>query len=285
MQSLLEVLRKTTAWFAEKGLESPRAQAEHIFAHVLQCRRLDLYLQFDRPLTDELLATARPLVRRRGNREPLQYILGSWSFAGLELKVDRRALIPRPETEELVEMLIERAKDAPPATILDLGTGSGALALSLAKALPATTVVATDISPEALDLARENARLHNLDQQISFRCGNWFEALEPTDGPFDWIVSNPPYLGPQEVASAEPEVRDWEPAAALSPGEDSLAALRLILAGAPRYLRPGGLLACETGLQHPPLLAQLAADQGLQNLKTPLDASQRPRFFFAQWSG
>lgn len=281
MQSLLEVIRKTTAWFAEKGIESPRLQAEYIFAHVLKCRRLDLYLQFDRPVDEEKLSQARLLVRRRASREPLQYILGSWDFAGIELKLDRRALIPRPETEELVEILLEKATTHTPQRILDLGTGSGAIALSLAKTLRHCTITATDVCEKALALAAENAARLQLEERITFRQGDWFQALAPKEDSFDWIISNPPYLDDKEISSAAPEVRLWEPASALSPGPDGFEALQTILTQACRHLRPGGLLACETGIAHSHQLQSLAASLPFAHFEIRPDSSRRPRFFLA----
>ncbi len=283
MQSLLEVLEKTAAFFDERAVESPRLNAERIFAHVLQCKRLDLYLQHERPLTLTDLDTLRPLVARRARREPLQYILGTAEFMGLELKCDARALIPRPETEELAELLIKRFASQPHASVLDLGTGTGALALALAKAFPgASQVVATDNSPEALDLARENATAHQLQDRIDFRQGQWWDALQ-ANARFDLIVSNPPYLTREEWRSAAPEVRQHEPQSALAPGDpEGISDLSTILQGAPKYLTPGGLLALETGIAQHDALTARATDLGLTEVQSLRDLQGRPRFFLAR---
>src|SRR6185312_11064454 len=221
---------------------------------------MQLYLQFERVLAEPELEKIRPLVRRRGKREPLQHILGEVDFGGLRLKSDRRALIPRPETELLVETILAR-RPAPPARVLDLGTGSGAIALALAKAWPGAEVVGVDASEDALALARENAVTTGLMERVTLLASRWFEQIP--DGRFDVIVSNPPYLSAEEAAQAPPEVRDFEPARALVAAEGGLADLRLILREAPARLAPGGLLALETGPdQHADLLA-LAAAAGL----------------------
>ncbi len=176
MQPLLEILRKTTDFFRAKGIESARLDAEVLVAHALKLRRMDLYLQFERLLTDVELDAIRPLVKRRGQREPLQHILGETDFFDLKLKTDRRGLIPRPETELLLE-LVTKAFDSAPARILDLGTGTGAIALALAKFWPESAVVAVDRSAEALALARENAAKLALADRVEFRESDWFAAL------------------------------------------------------------------------------------------------------------
>lgn len=275
MDSLLAVLRKTTAFFAGKGIETARLDAELIFAHVLGLKRLDLYLQFERPLDDETLGRLRPLVRRRGQREPLQYILGSVDFAGMELRCDRRALIPRPETEELAASL-GNATPAP-ARILDLGTGSGCLALALAAAFGDADVIGVDASADALELARTNAEKHGITN-VTWKESDWFAGV---DGPFDLIVSNPPYLTTAEWESAQPEVRDHEPQQALEAGADGLDALRRIVAEAPAYLAVDGELALETGIDQHEELARLANAAGLARTESRPDLSGRPRFFHA----
>ena len=279
MHTLREIKARTEPFFADKGIANPGLDADLILAHALGLNRLDLYLDLDRPLTEAQLETLRPLVKRRAAREPLQYILGSVDFAGIRLAVDARALIPRPETEELADLLVQRLRDAPPACILDLGTGSGALALALAHAFPNAVVTATDASAEALDLARENAARNNLSERLTLLEGSWWDAL-PAETSFDLIVSNPPYLTEAELQTAAPEVADHEPRRALVAGSDGLDDLRVILAGAPPFLAEGGLLALETGIAQTAALEALATENGLQS-ETLEDLSQRPRFFFA----
>lgn len=279
MLTVLEIIKKTTDFFAGKGIESPRLNAELLVGHALGLKRMQLYLQFERPLAEADLEKIRPLVRRRALHEPVQYILGETEFAGLKLKVDRRALIPRPETELLVEHVVA-ACSAPPARVLDLGTGSGAIALALARAFPDARLTATDISTEALALARENATTHAMGERVTFLESGWFSAL-PADE-FELIVSNPPYLSADETAQTAPEVRGYEPAQALTADGDGLAALKEIIRTAPRFLVPGGLLALETGIaQHAALLAETKA-AGFAQAESRPDLTQRDRFILAR---
>ncbi len=279
METLLGILRKTEAFFTQKGVESPRLNAELIFAHVLGLKRLELYLQFDRPLEDDVLDKARPLVGRRAKREPLQYILGQTQFADVTLACDARALIPRPETEELVELLKERFKNAPPAGVIDLGTGTGAIALALAKAFPEARVWACDQSTQALSLAQENAARNDLEGRVAFFKTDWFAGLP--QGKCALVVSNPPYLTTAETAEAAPEVRDYEPGSALVADEDGLADLKKILREARAFLEPGGLVALETGIAHHEALTAYAKELGYARTESRPDISGRPRFFFA----
>ncbi|MBI4624998.1 MAG: peptide chain release factor N(5)-glutamine methyltransferase [Verrucomicrobia bacterium] len=279
MLTVLEIIKKTTDFLAGKGIESPRLNAELLIGHALGLKRMQLYLQFERPLAETELERIRPLVRRRGQHEPIQYIMGEMEFHGLRLKVDRRALIPRPETEQLVEHVVA-ACDPPPASVLDLGTGSGAIALALARAFPAATVTAADLSNDALALAGENAFATDLAGRITFIRSDWFAAVPA--GPFELIVSNPPYLSAEETARAPLEVRGFEPAQALAAADDGLADLRRIIEGAPRFLAPGGLLALETGMaQHAPLL-EIAAAAGLVQAESRRDLAGRDRFILAR---
>lgn len=279
MLTLLEVIQRTTDFFKKAGIETPRLDAELLLAEVLGLNRMQLYQQFERPLAEGELERIRPLVRRRVKREPLQHILGWVEFFGLRIKVDRRGLIPRPETEELVDLLSGR-KPAP-GSILDLGTGSGAIALSLAKAFPQAEVVGVERSPDALQLARENAASNGLEERVTFLKGEWFGALEPGTR-FDWIVSNPPYLTGEEWEMAQPEVRDYEPREALVAPDEGCADLERIQAAAPDYLTPHGLLALETGIDQHPRLRKSALAAGLVQLESLKDMSGRERFFLAR---
>ena len=238
-------------------------------------------MQFERPLTAAELEKICPLVRRRAQREPLQYVLGETEFSDLKLKVDRRALIPRPETELLVELLAGRLAATPPARILDLGTGTGAIALALAAKFPSARIFAVDTSEDALALARENAALTNLAERVQWLRSDWFAAV-PADERFELIVSNPPYLTPEETAETQPEVRGFEPVSALTGGPDGLADLRRIVADAPHWLAPGGLLALETGIAQHAALRDLATAAGLSQTESHPDLTTRDRFFLAQ---
>jgi release factor glutamine methyltransferase len=279
MLTVLEIIKRTTDFLDKRGVESPRLNAELLIGHALGLKRMQLYLQFERPLTEAELEKIRPLVKRRGNREPMQYIVGETEFGGLKLKVDRRALIPRPETEYLLELLAPKMAE-PPAMILDLGTGSGALGLALAKVYPLARVVAVDKSPEALALARENAAACGLVERVQFIQSDWFSALPPGEK-FQLIVANPPYLSDGEVGAAQPEVKDFEPAMALSAGPDSAADLNVIIAQARPWLADGGLLACETGIAQHAQLLELAVKSGFARTESLRDLTGRDRYLLA----
>ena len=279
MITLLEVIKKTTDFFTAKGVENPRLNAELLIGQVLGLQRMQLYLQFERPVTEPELEKIRPLVKRRSQREPLQYILGETEFFHLKLKIDRRALIPRPETEHLCELITQRLP-APPATILDLGTGSGAIALGLAAFYPSAAVTALDVSETALDLARENAAALGLAGRMRLLCSDWFAALEPGVR-FELIVANPPYLSEQETAVAMPEVRGHEPLVALASGADGLAALTRIITEAPRFLAEAGLLGLETGIAQHAVLRERAAAAGFARVESLRDLSDRDRYLLA----
>jgi release factor glutamine methyltransferase len=279
MLTVLEIIKRTTEFLDKRGVESARLNAELLIGHALGLKRMQLYLQFERPLTEAELEKIRPFVKRRSLREPLQHILGETEFAGLKLKVDRRALIPRPETEYLIE-LIGSQLAAPPANILDLGTGSGAIALALAAKYPAAQVTGVDQSTEALALAGENATRLELSGRVLLLQSDWFSAI-PAGKKFGLIAANPPYLSEAEVAEAQPEVKDFEPKGALTPGGDGSSDLQYILANAPRYLEAGGLLICETGIAQHQQLMELAVKTGYAQTKSLTDLTGRERYLAA----
>jgi release factor glutamine methyltransferase len=279
MLTLIEVIRKTSEFLGSKGVESPRLNAELLVGHALGLPRMRLYIEFERPVGEPELATIRELVRRRGRREPLQHIVGFTEFSGLRLRVDRRALIPRPETELLVETVASRA-GPPPGRILDLGTGGGAIALALASRFPLARVTAVDSSPEALSLAAENAALTGLSERVAFAQSDWFAALKAGDT-FDLIVANPPYLSREETAAAAPEVRDHEPASALTSEDGGFADISAIAAASAGFLTPGGMLAMETGTGHHPRLAALLGKSGFARSESLADLAGRSRFVLA----
>jgi release factor glutamine methyltransferase len=286
MPTVLEVLQKTTEFLTRKEIPSPRLEAELLLARALGCRRLDLYLRFDQPLAEAQLAPLRDQVARRGRREPLQYITGRAGFLDFEVACDRRALIPRPETEELAENTFLRLPK-PPVAALDLGTGTGVLGLALARRWLECQVTAVDASVDALALAQANAGALGVAERIRFLPTSWPEVFAAGLEPFGLIVSNPPYLSEDEWAAAAPEVREWEPRAALVSAEGGLADLHLILAGAPTLLAAGGLLALETGPDHHAALANIAASiqqdakPAYARTESMRDLSGRDRFFFA----
>ncbi len=282
MITLLEVLQKSASFLESKQVEHARLNAELLIGHALGLKRMQLYLEFERVLPEVELEKIRPLIRRRGQREPLQYIIGSVEFAGVELKVDRRALIPRPETEYLVELLKEEfAKTAAPAALIDLGTGSGAIAWALATLWPEAQVTATDASADALALAQENAEILGIRARVTVRQSDWFGGLDPTEK-FNLIVANPPYLTATEVAETAPEVRAFEPGMALSTAADGMDAITTIVDSARGFLRSGGVLAMETGIaQHPQICAMLAT-AGYVDIRSRADLTARDRFVFAR---
>ena len=283
MPAVLEIIQKTSEFLSARGVESPRLNAELLIGHALELKRMQLYLQFERLLTEPELAKIRPLVKRRSQREPLQYILGSVDFFGLKLKVDRRALIPRPETELLIETVVGLCAK-PPAQVLDLGTGSGAIALALAKAFPEAMVTAVDFSADALALATENAEATGLLARVKLERASWLEGIAP-DARFDLIVSNPPYLSEAETAEAAPEVRDHEPKTALMAADGGMADLRHIIETTPDFLTEGGMLALETGITQHAELLRLAAESGLVRAESRKDLTSRDRFLVAWKAG
>lgn len=280
MLTVLEIIKRSTEFLDRHGVEGPRLNAELLIGHALGLKRMQLYLQFERPLAETELAKIRPLVKRRSEREPLQYIIGSTDFAGLTLKVDRRALIPRPETELLVE-IAKTAGAMTPARVLDLGTGTGAIALALGKHFPGATVIATDVSAEALTLARENAGALGLADRVQWLRSDWFAELPAELPPFDLIVSNPPYLTEAEVTETEPEVKNHEPRGALTSGPDGLEAIAVIVREAKVRLVPGGRLLLETGIAQHARILELARESGYAAAESRPDLTGRDRFVLA----
>lgn len=241
--SILDVIQRSADFLAKRGVASPRLQVELLLAHALKMPRMKLYLNFERVLSEAELDALRALVQRRGQREPLQYIVGSTSFCGIEVGLNPSVLIPRPETELLAErawVFLNQLADAPIA--LDLCAGSGCLAIALAVNAPKSRVHAVEISGEALALARENAAKHGA--QIEFHEGDFFSAAPP-DLRCDVIVSNPPYIPSSRIEALEPEVRDYEPRLALDGGADGQDFYRKIAAQGRGFLRPEGRVMLE----------------------------------------
>lgn len=278
MYTVREIKERTETFFSQKNVPNAKLDTDILIAHSLGMKRLDLYLDMERPLTEQQLDVLRQLVKRRATREPIQYIIGSTDFYGLTLKVDSRALVPRQETEELVDRIVTRLSEAP-KRILDLGTGSGAIAFALASKYPEACITAIDSSTGAIALALENATTLDFVDRVRIIEGNWWSPIAD-DESFDLIVSNPPYLTEAEMRSAEPEVVDYEPQEALVAGHDGLNDLRILLEGAPKYLCATGLLAMETGIAQSESLTAMAAIAGL-TCECIEDLNERPRFFFA----
>ena len=275
--TVLEVLQSTTAYFQKRAIESPRQNAEHLIAHSLGKKRIELYLEFERPLSEPELAPLRELVRRRGQGEPLQHLLGTVEFANHVFVSDPRALIPRPETEQLVEYLCDRVWPEQPRMI-DVGTGSGVIALSLAARFLTAEIHAIDLSADALSLARENAERLGLPDRIKFAQGH---LLTPAEGEFDLIVANLPYVAESEAAQLAPEVRH-DPAMALYGGAEGDELIRELIRTAPPHLRQGGTIALEIGHdQSERLIAYLTAEN-YHDITAKKDYAGAARFLFAQ---
>ncbi|HEY0304630.1 MAG TPA: peptide chain release factor N(5)-glutamine methyltransferase [Longimicrobiales bacterium] len=276
-ETVLPLAQKAAQVFAERGFDNARLEAELLLAHVLQIKRLDLYLQFERPLNSHELETFRGVVRRRLKHEPLQYIVGTAAFRNLELSVDRRVLIPRPETEVLAGCAISWARSGGgAATALDIGTGSGAIALSLLQENAVARAIATDVSEDALSVARANAERHELLGRVEFRTGSVWRPVGEMET-FDIVISNPPYIAPEERATLQPEVRDWEPDTALFAPADGMAVIREIVAGAPAHLRTGGLLALEVGADQAQIVAVEIDSGKFEDVQVIRDLAGRDR--------
>jgi len=278
----LEIARLAAEHLAGKGVDDARLDAELLLAHVLGLKRLDLYLQFERPLEPREIEAYREAIRRRGAREPLQYITGETDFRELNLQVDPRVLIPRPETELLVGQVLDWAagRGLRDGTALDLGTGSGAIALSLLTEGPFRKVVATDASADALAVAESNARRVGAPEGLELRQGDLFECVGGGEE-FDVIVTNPPYVSDADRDTLMAEVRDHEPGSALFAGADGLTLIRDIVAGAPAHLAAGGLLALEVGLGQAGAVAALLRESGYREPRVVCDLAGRDRMVLA----
>lgn len=265
--TLLRVLDWTKGYLAEKGIENARLETEWILCSVLGLDRVGLYLNFDRPLSETELADIRRMVARRAKREPLQYLLGSQEFCGLDFMVSPAVLIPRHDTEVLVEEVLRRIPTV--RSVLDIGVGSGCIAVSLAKRFPEATVWGVDCSTEVLQVAAKNAEHHSVCLQLSQ--GSLFEPFEGMR--FQLIVSNPPYIPTSDMAGLQPEVRDYEPRQALDGGADGLDFYRQIVAQAPVHLEPGGWLMMEVGIGQAGAVRELLRCTGFDSLFTAADPS------------
>ena len=301
--TVLEAIQKSTDFLAKKGVESPRLQTELLLAHLLKLPRMKLYLNFERVLTPAETDALREFVKRRGQREPLQHITGSTSFCGLEIAVNRHALVPRPETELLAELgwNFLSTLNSQPSTCLDFGTGTGCIAIALAVKCPTAKIVATDVSADALALAMRNAVRNGVAERIEFLQGDGLAALQNvgqasclslsdekktgTGGTpvlrFDLIISNPPYIPSAEIATLEPEVRDFDPRGALDGGADGLDYYRLLASQAPAFLRPGGKVMLELGDGQAEAVRKIFETEKWVVEAVKEDYSHRPRILIA----
>jgi len=267
--TITKLLEWTTSYFKSHDIDSPRTAAEILLAHILKLRRIDLYLRYDQPLSSAELTQFKALIKRRVKREPVAYIVGVKEFWSLDFTVTGDVLIPRPETECLVEaalsLLPESSKhgsEFESQRILELGTGTGAIVLALASRRRQPLFFASDRSIKALALARENAGRHGLERDVCFFCGDWLAPLSNTKYRFDMIISNPPYIQTQAVRRLQPEIFEYEPIAALDGGKDGLNCLRLIIEGAYLFLNAHGNLLLEIGHDQKTEVAKIIAECG-----------------------
>ncbi len=281
--TVLEVIQRSTEFLGRKGVESPRLQVELLLAEVLKMPRMKLYLNFDRVLAAGELDALREMVRRRGEREPLQHIVGHAPFCGMEFAVNRDVLVPRPETELLVEEGLKVLATLPaPRTVLDFGTGSGCVAIAIASRAPdGTTVHALDVSEAALAVARGNAVRLGLAERVQFHGGDGFTAL-PAGMRFDLLVSNPPYIPRGEIATLEPEVRDYDPHSALDGGADGLDFYRRLADEGRARMKPGGWMLLEFGDGQHVTVAPIFQDRGWRVDQVLKDFTGRERILIAQ---
>lgn len=276
MKRLLDVLQASTDYLAGKGVEPARLLAEQLMSHVLDCPRLQLYLRFETLLGEDRLVPLRTGIRRLGAGEPLQYVVGDAEFMGHLFKTDARALIPRPDTEVLVECALQYAPlwEGRRPVIADVGTGSGCVAVSLALARPEATYLAIDVSPAALDLARENA-LRNGAGVIDFRVGDLLAGVAP--GSLDAVVANLPYIPSGDCGALPRTIREFEPRLALDGGDDGLRVIARLAAEASDRLKPGGVLLLEIGFDQGAKVVECLSQRGYVNAGVTKDLGGRDR--------
>jgi release factor glutamine methyltransferase len=278
--TVLELLQATTAYFGKKGVEQPRLSIEHLLADTLRKKRIELYLEFDRSLSEQELEPLRDKVRRRAEGEPLQHLLGHWDFFGRTFKTDRRALIPRPETELLVETMLREFGTSGESgnRLLDVGTGSGVLAITFALERPELEVSAVDLSKDALALARENAENLGVSDRIAFYCS---DLLEQTEGPFHWIVANLPYIPTADLRELQREVK-YDPPLALDGGKDGLTIVKRLIESVPGKIASNGLIALELGQGQAQQISGFMADQNYRDISIKKDYQGVERLLIAR---
>ena len=276
--TVLEVLQATTAYLKKHNVENSRLNAEHLMAHALGRKRIELYLDFERELTGTELEPLRELVKRRSEGEPLQHLLGTVEFCGLTFVCDKRAMVPRPETEQLVELVEARIENRE-SRIVDVGTGSGVIAITLAAKFPEAKILAVDVSDDALALAQENAAMLNLKDRVQFLKSR---LLENVEGAFDLIVANLPYISTHDGRTLSREVLH-DPEIALFAGKRGDELVRELIDQAPTRLRRGGLLALEIGLGQSETLLSALAEKNYRDICSKNDYNGVTRFLFARY--
>ena len=280
--TIIKLLRWATSYLKTHDIDSPRATGEILLAHALKCERIDLYLKFDQPLVGDELKAFKILIQRRIKREPVAYILGVKEFWSLDFEVTEDVLIPRPETECLVEKALELLSGHTTSQswrILDLGTGSGAIVIALASQHPRHSYFASDRSFQAVRVACRNARRHNLGEAIHYFNADWLTALNQRTSAFDLMISNPPYIPSRMIEGLQPEIYGFEPKAALDGNDDGLECLGRIIGSAHHYLKPGGVLLLEIGHDQRIAVHKLALDGGrYDNFGSGKDYAGHDRF-------
>ncbi|MCU7495597.1 MAG: peptide chain release factor N(5)-glutamine methyltransferase [Ignavibacteria bacterium] len=280
--TVLEAIRLTTEFFEKKGIESPRINAELLLAHILKCKRLDLYLSFDKPLQENEILEYREYLKRRAQNEPLQYITGEVEFYGMPFKVNPSALIPRPETEILIEVVINSFDKQLVLSFLDIGTGTGNIPITLARHFLNSEFLTVDINEGALLLAEENAILNKIEGRIRFVKGDILSDEFRLEHGFDVIVSNPPYVSLDEYKSLQPEITKFEPMEALTDNADGLTFYRTISRRSSEILKKGGRLFFEVGQGQSDAVAQVMKDCGLKNIGVKKDYLNIERVIFGE---
>lgn len=275
----------TARFLARKGSESPRLDTEVLLAHALDCRRIDLYTRYEEIAPDEVRDRFRDLIRRRTEGCPVAYLVGRKEFFSLTFEITPAVLIPRPDSELVVVECLELAEAIETPRVLDIGTGSGNLAIAIAHRHRGAQVTAVDISAEALAVASRNASRHGVADRVKFLAGDLFAPLPP-GVPFDFIVSNPPYIAAEEIDTLPVGVRDYEPHSALNGGPGGFAIFNRLIAGARQFLEPGGWLMVEIGApQEKPARERIMAQPGYHLAETVRDYSRHPRVLKARWQG
>ncbi len=273
MITVLEVIKLSTEYLQKKGVESPRANAEILLAEILKCKRLELYLAFDKPLAENEVQIYREAIRKRGLRIPLQYIVGNVEFYGLKLIVNENVLIPRPETELLVEKILNDSDKSTNLNILDIGVGSGNISLSISKNLPNSKVVAIDISESALDIANQNAVINSLQDRIEFRLFDFMNDDLNSLGKFDLIVSNPPYVSESDYEFLEPELKNYEPKIALTDNSNGISFYKNIINVSDQLLNKPGKIYFELGMDQSIQVQKYFEQKYFENIKVTKDYS------------
>ena len=280
MLTVLECINKSADYLAAKGVESARTNAELLLGHLLKCNRLDLYLKFDQPLSENEIELYREFLKRRGMFEPLQYIIGSVEFYGLKIKVTPSVLIPRPETELLVETVINSVDKEDELNILDIGCGSGNISVALAANFPNSIVTGIDISADAIKIAKENAGLHNLSSRINFSLKDILKDVSFDSKKFDIIVSNPPYVSEMDFEKVQPEIKNYEPDVAVTDHSDGFVFFRKISRISDKILRQQGMLFFEVAVNQSDHVKKILLNNGFENINIVKDYQNIERIIY-----